>query len=214
MSVIQQEIPLQSFELVRDQIGAILADEIDAQHYMTQNPLFDLRVWVERFIPFDHKELPAVNVSLFGGSYEGQSVKQHDGVYKYLIECYTAAKTKDGEPGDALAMIRLHRLLGVCRSIIMDAKYLTLGFEKPFIMNRHFESLAIADPGRQDAVSVARGRLVLSVKVPETFDLKEVDTIYGYETRVRLHETDKGYVYIGIDEPDNGGFDYDVDFNL
>lgn len=202
--IIQQ----QSFEIVRDQIGFILALELANQFVLNPDPALDVsEVWVERVLQWDKTELPAVNVMLADGTYGGQTVLQQDGTYRYYIEGYVNAKTQratytEGEqPGDQKAMIDLHRLLGVCRSIIEDAKYKTLGFDTPpgFVMNRHIESIQIGQPNQKehDALSSAMGRLILSVKVPEYPAGYVIPIpISRMDTTVRMEQTDKGYKWI------------------
>ncbi len=160
MSVIDAAIPPQSFERVRDIIGAILADELSAQKILTYDEVSVKGVWIERTSAFDKEEVPAVNVALLRGDPRQQSNIHVDGVYRYAIDCYTKAKATDAVEGDQRAMYKLHRLLGVCRSILEDPKYKTLGVAPPFLGNRHIESLGIADPGKQDATNTMMGRLI------------------------------------------------------
>lgn len=195
MSLITQAIPPQAFEIVRDRIGAILADEINRQFIITGDAELDLDVWVERFVPFDKEEIPTVNVSLVSGAFSGHTQKNTDGLYSYAIDVHAKAKSSEDDRGDSLAVIRLHRLMGICRAILENPYYKTLGFTPPFIMNRHCESVSIADPGRQDATSAAMGRLIFSVRVIENTELVSPAALYMNNTRVKLHETDKGYFY-------------------
>ncbi len=212
MGLINTEIPEAAYELLRDRIGEILASELETQAYITSDPVYEAFVWVERWVPFSHTHLPAVNVSLIRGTYEGQSVVQVDGYYRFAIECYTSAKSSESDKGDSLATFKLHKLMRACRAILMNPKYVRLGFEPPFVMNRNIEDMLIADPGKQDAVSVMRGRFTLVVRVPENTELITPELVYGMETRVRLAETDSGYVYLNFDNPpDPSIFDYTFD---
>lgn len=195
MSVIAEPISTQAFELIRDRIGVILADELPVQADLKYDTDLDATVYAERFIPFDKTELPAVNVSLARGLISGQTTIRSDGTHTYYIDVHTSAKSDDGSNGDQKAMLRLHKMLGVCRAILEDARYLTLGFQKPFIMNRHVEEIGIAEPDRSDATSAVMGRIILSVKATETINLVIPNLIAGYETNVKLSLTDKGYIF-------------------
>lgn len=195
MSLINGIIPQQSFELVRDRIGQILALEIANQFTLTSNSDFDLDVWVERFVPFDKEELPTINVSLATGGFTGHTQKSTDGTYTYFIDVFTKAISTDDEKGDQMASVKLQRLLGMCRAILENPRYKTLGFDPPSIFNRHCESISIAEPGKQDATSSVMGRLAFSVKVLETVELIDPVLIGRSDTRVKLYETDKGYFY-------------------
>lgn len=203
MSIINVPIGPQSFEIVRDRVGRILAQELQTQFSLNYDSNFlNMNVWIERFIPFEIKEYPSVNVQLAEGNYGGQTQVQSDGTYRYYVDCYVAARTTNANgPGDQYAMAKLQRLMGVVRGIIEYSGYKTLGFNTPpgFIMNRHWEGLQIANPDQKriDAESSVMGRLVLSVKVPENNDLgslaKPLNVLY---THWKLSSTDKGYLWV------------------
>lgn len=195
MSVLNGIIPPQGFEIIRDRIASILADEIIHQHALTSDSDLDLDVWMERFIPFGKEELPAINVSLASGLFSGHTQKQTDGTYIYFIDCHTKAASTEDDQGDRLATIKLHRLLGICRAILENPRYQTLGFTQPYISNRHCTELSIADPGKQDAVNSIMGRLAFSVKVRETMELIDAPLLARSDTRIKLYQTDKGYFY-------------------
>jgi hypothetical protein len=212
MSRINTVIQPQAFEIVRDRIGRILTEEVDNQFQISYRLELKVTSWIERFLQFDKTELPAINVTLGEGSYEGQTAIQSDGTYRFYIDCYVNAKSSDKNPGDSKAMRKLHALLGVCRAIIMDPRYVTLGFSvRPgFIMNRHFDNLQIENPRQKehDADSSVMGRLVLSVKVPEITGNALPTNLVEFFTQVKLADTEKGYQWIR----DSGGvFDYSFD---
>jgi hypothetical protein len=193
MSEINGIIPSQSFELVRDQIGAILFTEFDKQAELTYNPDLEVEVWVERFVPFDRKELPAINVMLATGNYDGDTVAQSDGTYTYLIDFHARAKTNNDGKGDNLALLKLQKMIGIARAIIMNPKYRTLGFAAPFVMSRRVTGFEIANPDSANADSVVWGRMKVVVQVPETTELIDASLIEGFDTTVELEYSEKGY---------------------
>lgn len=200
MAVITGEIATQSFELVRDRIAEILADELPEQFVLSTassdlKSVLQAEVYTERVVPFDKTDLPCINVMLSSGDYNNQDVQKVDGAYTFFIDCYTSAKNKADERADKLANIKLQKLMGVCRAILMDAQYKTLGFAAPFIMNRKVTALAIGNISQQDSANVMMGRLNVSVRVIESVNLKEVDLIAGFETTVKLYETEKGFLW-------------------
>ncbi len=200
MSLIQGIIQPQAFEVVRDRIGRIIAEEMTNQYNLsgiTPDPDLYVTNWIERFIAFDKTELSAINVMLSEGSYSNQTQIQSDGTYRYFIDVYVNAKHKDGVGGDVRAMFKLQRLLGMVRAIIEDARYKHLSFPAPpgFVMNRHWESLQIQNPNNKelDALSSVMGRLTLSVRVPETTEYIIPTGGVNFITTVKLYSTDKGY---------------------
>ena len=197
-ALIENIVPPSSFELVRDRIGEILAIEFKRQFMLSGLYYINLAVWVERFVAFDKSEMPAINVVLADGKYDNQDVRQADGTYNFYIECYANAASMPGDKrGDVEAMRRLHRILAIARAIIQSPKYLNLGFKVPKIMRRQIEALVVSQPESTDGLATCMGRLTLNVRVPECAELMTACNIDGWETSVKLEETDKGYRYIG-----------------
>lgn len=197
MSVIENVIPQQAFERIRDRIGSILLDEINHQVLISYDNEIEAGVYIERFVPFDKTEMPAINVTLARGSYDNKNSISADGTYNYSIDVYTSAKSSDAKKGDSLSAVRLHRLLGICRAILENPQYKTLGFAAPFIARVSVVDINIAEPIKQDAISVIMGRLTLAVRVPENVELITPRLIEGYDTTVKLGLTNKGYQFSG-----------------
>lgn len=198
MSKINTKIPSSNFELIRDRIGEILADEIKNQFTLFgDSDLGNTVVWNSRFIPFAHNEMPAVNVNFFRGDYTGWDAEESLGIYKYSIDCWGAAKTNltNAERGDSKAMIRMQKILGVCRTILEDTQYRTLNFPPPSLSTTWNEALDIANPMGQDAESVIMGRVIFNVRVNEGIQLLPATMIGGADTKIKLELTDLGYFY-------------------
>ncbi len=211
MSVIDKPIQPQAFEIVRDRLGRILTDELDNQFQIQYDPDLKVKSWIERFVPYDSTELPSINVTMAEGSYGGQTSIQSDGTYKYFVDAYVHAKSTKAMGGDAKATRKLHRLLGVCRAIIEDARYIRLGFAPGFVMNRHIESIQIQNPSNKehDAESSIMGRLTVIVKVPEVTTYVQPVNLAGLDTTIKLAETDKGYLW--VNGSDTRYFDFAFD---
>ena len=201
MGQIKKIIPAQFFEVIRNRIAEILVDELDQQVLLTYDTDLEAKVYLERFVPFDNSELPAINVSFSAGDYNNQTARDVDGTYSYFIDVFTQAKTTDDDRGDKLAIFKLHKLLGVCRAIIQNPIYKTLGFEPPFIMSRQISRIFIAEPKEGDTLSVVMGRLILTIVAPEDTQLLTAKLIKGFDTQVKLFLTDKGYIYSGDNIP-------------
>lgn len=201
MAVINALIPQQNFELVLERIGEILTNELSNQYtlFPVETAVLEgLLVWKNRYVPFDKSEMPAVNVSLGSGQYSGQTVKSDDGLYQYNIDVFTNAKGTDDKAGDQHSIDKLHRIMGICRAILRNPKFKTLGYETPpgFIMGiPHVDSIQFATPDHEDTARNVMGRLVFSVRMPENTELIEPELLYGYDTIVKLYDTDKGYLW-------------------
>ncbi len=196
MAELKQEIQAQSFELIRDRIGAILADEIINQFtVITTNPDLNATVFVERFTAFDKSELPAINVLFSSADYLPATPVSDDGNYEFYVDVYTSGTASDGERGDKNSASKLHKLLGVCRSILRTPYYLTLGLPG-IVGHTSVGTIQVMEPkNNQDATNTIWGRLVFKVKAIEGVELQETVVADGFITQVKLNLTDKGYLY-------------------
>lgn len=198
MAIITTIAGSQSFELVRDRIGEILAAEFLSQYNLTLDEDLNLKVWVERAVPFSYAELPAINVTMPRGELNFQTQLQSNGIYKFAIDCYTKGKTnEDNEGGDAdkLSVLKLHKIMGRVRSILEHSIYKTLGFSSPFIMNRHVESILPLGNGKDNTGGEVIGRVMLSVRVTDANGIASPMNALSYNTIVKIESTEKGYFY-------------------
>lgn len=195
MSKILTVIGPQSFELVRDRVAEILADELAEQFILTGNDDNNATVFLERTIPVDKTEPPIIIVAIQRSAMADHSTTNTDEMLTINIDGYHKSKSSNTNKADQSSMLKLQRLLGICRAILEDPQYKTLGFQNPFIMSRRFESLDFADPGKQDASSISMGRLVFNVRIPENTALLVPVVADGFDTKMTLVLTDKGYTY-------------------
>jgi hypothetical protein len=191
-----QIIPQQFFETVRDRIADIIVDEIENQRVLTPS-LGVIGYYMERSVPFNHSEMPCINVSLATGNHDGKSAISSNKIYNYNIDCYHKAKSSYEDFGDSLASVNMQRLLGMCRAILENPVYRTLGFATPSLKRVYVSAMQIADPNTMDSVSAIMGRLIFSVEVPEGMELAVPMLLAGYDTRIKMGDTDRGYYYSG-----------------
>lgn len=185
------------FEQIRDRIALILALEIENQLLLSGNYDIDADVWLERSIPFDKVELPAVNVSLASGNYANKNMGSVDGTYDFFIDCFTSSKTSTSVEGDKRATLKLHRLLAVCRSILENPVYKTLDFTPPGIQHTMVTSLNIRSNQGADALNTMMGRILFRVVANERTSLLTAPEIKEFYTSVKIDTSDEGYVYYG-----------------
>lgn len=185
------------FEQIRDRIAVILALEIENQLLLSGNYDIDADVWLERNIPFDKVEVPAVNVSLASGNYDNKTMGSVRGSYDFFIDCYCSAKATSVAEADRRATLKLHRLLAICRSILENPVYKTLDFVPPGIQHTSVSSLNIRSAQNTDALNTVMGRLLFKVVATETTSLLTAPEINQFYTSVKIDTSDQGYVYYG-----------------
>lgn len=179
-----------NFEVIRDQIAAILAVELANQKVLTG--LEQPRVFVERsnpwgeFLDVPEEEptapttppSPIINVSFESASFDGAasnivSRQKVDGIFN--IDCYACAvSADDGEiagghiAADRLASFRAQATVRVARQIIMSAHYVYLAMQG-VVWKRWTQSLTMFQPQQDNrqAQRVVAGRLSLLVQFNE-----------------------------------------------
>jgi hypothetical protein len=221
MSVIDTAIGTQAFELIRDRLGELLADELAQQFTLVNNTIFQSRIFMERFIPFNESEIyqGAINITVARQMLNNQSLLQSDGINTFFIDVYQCAKntTEDGNAidGASLATKKMHRLCGVIRAIIEDARYKTLGFAPPFIANRHVVEIKFNNPKVEEKVGLSTGRVIVQVRASELNGRSTPTVLADLKTTVKIGESDAGYTYIGeAIPPPQEGFDYVLNYIL
>ncbi len=194
MAVINYVIPEQSFEKIRSKIAVILADEIANQFTLTSDPLFNATVWLERFIPFDKTELPAINVYFNSTNFDDKTQNTNRGTNIYNIECIVSAKDTDSENGDKIALFNVQKLVGVIRFILENQNYFKLGFSENFIFSTLVSAVNISQPqNNQDGTHVASAQLTFEVVAGEYNGELQVTPSAFFTTQIKLAETDKGF---------------------
>ena len=198
-------IPTPNFILIRNRIAEILLDEIRFQGVLSYEEwLQNIEVFAERTLAFDETEIPAINVMLAYGSYATKDMRQSDGEYEYYIDVYTKSPSSRNEGGDSKARKMMDTLFGLVRAILEDPKYKTLGYAPPFNCNVRIKSFEVNEKTKSsfglqsspnDSDSLNMGRIIFSVKAPEGNNLPTPNLIDGYQTQVRISDTDLGYQF-------------------
>ncbi|NCX55582.1 MAG: hypothetical protein EBW87_00065 [Burkholderiaceae bacterium] len=200
MAKINYPIVTQSFELIRDQIAKILAEELDNQFVYTYDNLYkSIRVFTERFKPINESEYPMINVSMVRGDFADQDIRNSQTLFSFFIDVYTSAKATKNNPGDEIATKTNHKLAGKCRFILKHSAYKTLGFLPGLIARVTVRSYQFDNKPDQDAYSVCVGRIVLEVQAGDLDGLLVGKTQDGFLTDVKLFESDQGYNYFAVE---------------
>lgn len=190
------DIGAQNFELIRDQIAVIILDELQNQY--TRRPTeteFNAGVWLERGIPFDRKELPAVKVYFAASSYDQDGRVSSQGECRIHVEVTAGAKSTIDDNGDKLAALRVQKLIGAIRFILKHPTYNRLGFAgRPYIKGITVTDIRMSEPTeQQDGLHTIAGQLVLQVRYEENNGDLTTDSLTPISTAVKIDDTDKGY---------------------
>jgi hypothetical protein len=195
---ITQAIPSQAFEVIRNRIGEIIANEFTAQKVITPTWVKPT-VWVERYYAFDSEtQLPAVNITFSGGSYLNENIVRSQAEYIYNINVSTASPSTSTANGDKLALLQMQKIVGMIRAILMNPIYVKLGYANNagIVISRRIESIRIGDKKDiQDALSDVVGQIVLVVNAIETTELGTGVEVQMVNSHVTLDESEQGLFF-------------------
>jgi len=220
MSKITSILSYANYELIRSKIASILADELANQLTLNKAArtlelaevtpdaeliaLYDLniscipsKVFEERFIRPNPDEYPLINVVFTGNPLnEGTSNTVQYGVNKFQIEFYQDAKSQDDNDGDMLASIKLHRIMAICRQILMSREYVQLDLGS-IIGYRIVNDQIIGQPntGADNANNSIFGKFDLLVKSGE--EVNDLDGVQLLEsgTTMQINSSELGYYW-------------------
>jgi hypothetical protein len=195
MSLINQIIPQQGFEVVRDVIGAILKIELEKQKEL-QLLNDDINVFIGRNTPFQQSEKLMFNVLLDSADYTGSNQKSVSEKTVFFVDIYTSAKETESNDGGYLSSSKRDKYLGMIRYILQDHHYQTLGLPPGSIMGTQVDGFEnFESSNNQDAAFVKMSRLTFSVRIVEDQSLWEGIEINSIFTDVKLDLTELGYQY-------------------
>lgn len=182
-----------NFEIVRDKIAQILADEIANQQVLalaaTKDPLlWKLKIYTERSNPWElflNKQdatvkTPIVNVWFDNSNIDGQASntverQKVDGTFNIDIYALGISQTDGGSghiAGDEDAATEAQRALRLVRNILMAGTYTYLGFprkENQFVWKRMVQAITSFQPEQtgNQAQQIQAIRLSLAVSYNE-----------------------------------------------
>jgi len=195
MSVISSNIPVQGFEIVRDAIGAILKIELENQKALKGITL-PIDVFIGRSTPFHHSEVLMLNVHCENSNYSHFHENGVHGLTNYYIDISTSAKEDAQNDGGYNSTLLRDQFLGMCRYILQDHHYKTLGLSGEMVNGTYvngFENFETSNS--QDSSFVKVSRISFSVRIYEDQSLWEGVNISSTFTDVKLDDTNLGYKY-------------------
>lgn len=211
-----------SFEIIRDEIAAILVTEVASQKALAtgegKDPtLWDLKVYTERSNPWENylnspesdTLIPTVNIWYDNSSFDPKAsniMERQKTVAIFNIDCYGAAvsssNTSGGHnPGDKEASLEVQRALRLVRNILMAAEYTYLGL-RGLVWGRWPQSVNTFQPqlGSNSVQQVVGARIAFKVTfnefspqyVGDVLELVAVDIIRAEDGQILL-EADYDY---------------------
>lgn len=201
-----------NFEIIRDKIAQILADETYSQQTLAHSVDLDpqdwkLRVFTERSTPWEQfldpdqvnfNDSPIVNVWFDSASYDMDAsniIERQKTIGIFNIDCYGYGRSADKAigghiAGDEDAAIAVQRALRLVRNILMAATYTYLDL-RGLVWQRWVQSTNVFQPqldGRQ-VQQIVGARLILRVQFNEFSPQIETVTLESVVIDILRKET-------------------------
>lgn len=192
---IMQVIPPQGFEVVRDEIGAIIVLELTNQKNLPNSRLTeDFECEVERLTPASAKSTVKICVHLAGATYGSMTQKDAQGRTLYHIDIDTSGEATDDASGSFISAQKLHKVMGMIMYIFRSAQYRLLGFAPGLIGGTYVEQFDTLDPNRKEDTDFSCfARIQIAVRIQESTTPWQGVLIGGADSILKLDTTDKGY---------------------
>jgi len=205
------------FEVVRDKIALILAEEIAEQQVLAaaaaEDPdLWKVRIFLERNAPWEEYEnsptdtSPLCNVTYFESNYDdgsGNRIESQAARSTFYLDCYGYGRSAaDGgggyQPGDEESALVAARAARLVRSILMAGQYKHLGLtgvvtdRKPIKLSSHHPS-----PSDSTIQNISIVRFELEVRHLEV----SPQVVEGLLTQIyaTIKRSETGEIYAEID---------------
>ena len=198
MSLINNIIPEQNFEKVRDIIGIILKDELENQKVLQPIRFTeDINIFTSRTTPFQQSEILMINISCYNANYTSITQSNNQGGVNYNIDIFSSAKESGSNNGGLNSAMIRDKYNGAIRYILSSTKYNTLLLPLGTIMGTSingFENFEV--PNSLDTSFNQMCRITFNVRMTENQALWEGVSVNGLNTTVKIDLTDKGYQLI------------------
>lgn len=191
-----------NFELVRDKIALILKEELDNQALLrgSGNPVipnsdYTADVYIERFVPVDKSEPNVIIVSLNNSNLDNRTPISQSNECSFSIDVFTTAQQTSSNFGYYNSAVKLHRLIGLIRHILMSPYYDRLSFSNGIVESRaitQFQFSEVRD--EQDAIFSRMARATFNVRMIETSNQITPVTAEGYDSIIKIEETENGFL--------------------
>ena len=190
-------IPASNFEFIRDQVACIVKDELDRQAEYYEEEDLTGEVFVERYTPIGIDEDNVITVNSESCQFDDQTNTSQSNEIHFNIDVFANAKQTSTMDGYKASSLKMQRVCGLIRSILMNPEYLTLGFDPGFIWHRSVQTIRFNRVMEEQDGSFSRmSRLDLLVKCSEEQQQATPRIAKGYDTQIKIELTEKGYKLI------------------
>ena len=195
--MIQELIPKQNFEIVRDAIGYVLKQEFISQSQKENSRYTEnTEVYLERTTPIQNEEEIVVNIVLASSDYSNKTQKDSQGKTFFNIDIYSTGQASNTKSGSLDSAEKLHKYIGLIRYILSHTEYKTLGLPPGIIGGTQVENFSIIENKmEQDSDFFKMATVYYSVRIQENQSLEHAIDLNNIFSQVKLELTELGYIY-------------------
>lgn len=197
MAKINNVIPKQNYEIVRDRLADIFIEEIQNQYAYTGDQDLLINIGIEQKVPLDKNELPMMNVCLAQGAFNNKSAGDSDGTFTYNFDFFCDRDNIENLKGDVSAALWASKIAGKTVAIFSNDQYRTLGYEPKNggIVRVTVSSVTIGDVNAGDARHSVMTRVTMTVVFNQNTPLLDGNILEGFDTSVKMGSSNSGYKY-------------------
>ena len=183
-------IPEQNFEKARDMIAAILVSEFAVNTIIPT-------IYTERVQEIDKSNMPAINIVFEGLANDSLNNSDNSGTYTFNIDCYANGKATQTKSAGSNASVDLHRLIAICKQVLLNAVYHNLLFDvERVVSNRSITSIQTADPFQgKDANGSVMARLVFTLKLSDEMQKGTTVNVNEIWTNATIEAGPSGFIW-------------------
>jgi hypothetical protein len=201
MSKIKNIIPEAAFERIRDRIAIIICDEMDGQYKMTQDEDLNIKkTFLERSVPFDVSDLPAINVGVDSCTWDNKHQGNTRANVVITVDCVSSGVFTTEERGDTRSSKASQKIAGKVRYILEDPIYQYLDFAKPFIAKTLVSEMKFGMPSPLDGKNVMLSRIFFHVEANDINKLIEPALLKEVHANISINDSGQGFSYVDKNE--------------
>lgn len=193
--MIDHVIPQHRFEIVLNNIGAILLSELNNQKLLNNfNELFE--VFKERQTPIDKGEEIVINLTINNIDYNNHNAFNSDGTHTIHIEVYVNGYETSALSGSEVSNTKLNKTVGLIKYILSHDEYFNLGFSVPVIASKTINSVSFDKSITNQDASFSRMAVIeMSARFSENYQDNTLVPLLGNDTGVKINLTEKGFKF-------------------
>ncbi len=192
MGLIEETIPSQGFEIVRDRISEILNSELQDQ-IPRKNITYSISVDTERNNAVDTVEDVLVNILFNNSDFSQFTEIDRQGNTEYYIDVYATGVSTNLEQGSLVSAKKVQEVIGMISYILSHEVYKILGFDPGSIGGTYVTNIRMSDTQNNgDTKYLTHCRITFDVRIQNNQMFRNGVALGLSKTTIKHNESEKG----------------------